>query len=362
MMAMNWPISPTEGQIYTPVGGPTYVFNSPVWKAMGQGQIAIVSDDAPASPANGQLWWESDTGILFIWVNDGNSSQWVQCGGIQEASDLSSVSADMSIGFRTSGNRFVVNDKADLTGTDVMAVAETGNLSTTGSVTATTCYATAGQFIGSATANYVACGSSGGTVYLRPNGWASTTGQTSIASSGLVTTGGQLDVMATAHGTGAVNGVSMGGGIISTSKTVTTATTHHVFYTPNGTVGYISTNASATTYNTSSDERLKEFSGPLSGEDAIAVIRADPVRRFTWIGDGTTAVGWGAQTSYAVSSDLASPPPEEALEREPGDEGFHPWGMDQSKRTPYLWAALTHALDEIEALKARIAVLEGGAS
>jgi ABC-type transporter Mla MlaB component len=54
-----------------------------VWKAVGQGQIAIISDTPPSNPANGALWYESDSGVLFIWYNDGNSSQWVQVGGIQ---------------------------------------------------------------------------------------------------------------------------------------------------------------------------------------------------------------------------------------------------------------------------------------
>ena len=33
------------------------------------------------SPVNGQLWWESDSGDLFVWFNDGNTSQWVQISG-----------------------------------------------------------------------------------------------------------------------------------------------------------------------------------------------------------------------------------------------------------------------------------------
>ena len=78
----DFPTSPSEGQIFNAPSGPTYVFQNPVWRAIGQGQIAIISDTAPANPANGTLWWESDTGILFVYVNDGNSSQWVQAGGI----------------------------------------------------------------------------------------------------------------------------------------------------------------------------------------------------------------------------------------------------------------------------------------
>jgi hypothetical protein len=81
-MAFDFPSSPSEGQIFNAPGGPSYVFNTPVWKAVGQGQIAIISDTPPASPANGALWYESDSGVLYIWYNDGNSSQWVQVGGV----------------------------------------------------------------------------------------------------------------------------------------------------------------------------------------------------------------------------------------------------------------------------------------
>jgi hypothetical protein len=31
----------------------------------------------PGSPVPNQLWWESDTGNLFIYYDDGTSSQWV---------------------------------------------------------------------------------------------------------------------------------------------------------------------------------------------------------------------------------------------------------------------------------------------
>ena len=37
----------------------------------------VVSDTAPASPQVGALWWDSVGGQLYVWFNDGNSSQWV---------------------------------------------------------------------------------------------------------------------------------------------------------------------------------------------------------------------------------------------------------------------------------------------
>jgi hypothetical protein len=249
-----------------------------------------------------------------------------------------------------------------------------------------------GTFIGSATAALLGNLSGAGTVYLRPNGYVSTVGQLTVNSSGNVDGYGTA-----AFGTGVATaqiicgqtystvGANCGWAVVQTSTqantrssaNVATAATHALFYNPNGQIGSIGTSGSATSFNTSSDERLKTFTGLLSGDDAIAIIRADPARRFTWNVDGTEAVGWGAQTSYEVSHDLASPPPpsevlflrsvpegtpppseEEIAKAEPGDSDFVPWGMDQSKRTPYLWAALAAALDKIDALEARLAALE----
>lgn len=80
-MAFDFPSSPAENQTYTPAGGPTYVYVSGVWKiqgSMGAPGNLYVGDTPPVSPVAGQMWWESDTGNLFAYVNDGSSSQWVQ--------------------------------------------------------------------------------------------------------------------------------------------------------------------------------------------------------------------------------------------------------------------------------------------
>lgn len=37
----------------------------------------IVSDTPPPLPIQGQLWWDSIGALLYMWYNDGNSSQWV---------------------------------------------------------------------------------------------------------------------------------------------------------------------------------------------------------------------------------------------------------------------------------------------
>jgi hypothetical protein len=78
-MGFNFPNSPADGTSFTPAGGPTYTFSNGVWKIVGSGSAFLVSSDAaPVNPFPGQLWFESDSGALFFWYVDANSSQWVQ--------------------------------------------------------------------------------------------------------------------------------------------------------------------------------------------------------------------------------------------------------------------------------------------
>lgn len=158
-------------------------------------------------------------------------------------------------------------------------------------------------------------------------------------------------------GTFSTTGASFGKDIsltaIRSSRTETTTVQHIQLYTPNGLVGSASTSGTATAWNTSSDERLKDLIGVFDPLEALAVIQADPTMKFSWKADGSVAVGWGAQTSYSVSQDLASPGI-----GDPSDEDYVPWGMDLGKRTPYLWAVVPWLADKLEAAEARIAVLE----
>jgi hypothetical protein len=56
------------------------------WKAVAAGGSTIEVGDAPPTgkPAN-TMWWESDTGGLFLLYNDGNTTQWVQVNGSRDA-------------------------------------------------------------------------------------------------------------------------------------------------------------------------------------------------------------------------------------------------------------------------------------
>ena len=109
---------------------------------------------------------------------------------------------------------------------------------------------------------------------------------------------------------------------------------------PNGSVGSITTNASATAYNTSSDQRLKEniVDAPSASDDIDAI----QVRSFDWKSDGShQKYGMVAQELQTVAPEAVSVPedPEEMM------------GVDYSKLVPMM-------LKEIQSLRARVAQLE----
>ena len=37
-----------------------------------------LSDTSPSTPSSGDLWWNSSSGGMYIYYNDGTSSQWVE--------------------------------------------------------------------------------------------------------------------------------------------------------------------------------------------------------------------------------------------------------------------------------------------
>jgi hypothetical protein len=104
-----------------------------------------------------------------------------------------------------------------------------------------------------------------------------------IDSSGTFTVG---DTSA-ASGSNSCASISSGG-TISTSRAATNAQTHHSFLNPNGTVGSITTNGSATAYNTSSDYRLKENVD--YSWDATTRLKQLKPARFNWIVDETNTL------------------------------------------------------------------------
>jgi len=56
--------------------------------AIALGAKIIVSDTPPAGATAGTLWWESDKGNLYLYYNDGNTSQWVPAVPVPDTSML----------------------------------------------------------------------------------------------------------------------------------------------------------------------------------------------------------------------------------------------------------------------------------
>ena len=120
-------------------------------------------------------------------------------------------------------------------------------------------------------------------------------------------------------------------------------------------VGSITVTASSTSYNTSSDYRLKENVVQLTG--AKARLNDLDVKRFNFIATPSVTVdGFLAHEVQSVVPEAVTGQHNEV------DSGGDPvyQGIDQSKLVPLLTAALQEAFAEIAALTTRVETLEAG--
>jgi hypothetical protein len=132
----------------------------------------------------------------------------------------------------------------------------------------------------------------------------------------------------------------------------TSATNVALFINPNGTVGFIQISGSSTSYNTSSDYRLKHDIQPMTG--ALAKVAALKPVTYKWNSDNRASQGF-------IAHELAEVVPEAVTgEKDAVDKDGKPkyQGID----TSFLVATLTAAIQEqqaiITALTARVAALE----
>ena len=105
-----------------------------------------------------------------------------------------------------------------------------------------------------------------------------------------IDTAGTVFVGTTATPQNGTSGVEIGTSFIRIGKNITGNSTCLQFNNPNGVVGYIATSGSATSYNTSSDYRLKTDVQPMTGATAT-FMQLKPCN-FEWIADGTRVDGF----------------------------------------------------------------------
>jgi|SRR5215831_3002503 len=133
---------------------------------------------------------------------------------------------------------------------------------------------------------------------------------------------------------------------LQTVVQATSSQAHHYFNNPNGVVGQITTNASATAYLTSSDLRLKKNVKPAG--DSGKLIDAIEVDQFDWL-----AEGGGHESFGIVAQKLHAHYPNAVMQGRDDDDELMaaPWMIDHSKLVPLLLA-------EIKSLRQRMAKQE----
>jgi hypothetical protein len=160
---------------------------------------------------------------------------------------------------------------------------------------------------------------------------------------------------------GAIGGGSTDGKMIDnadgarlrSSRASTSTREHLVFYNPNGGVGSITTNGSSTSYNTSSDYRLKE--NVVNITSATERLKQLSPKRFNFIADANKTVDGFLAHEVSDIVPEAITGTKDAVDAD-GNPVYQ--GIDQSKLVPLLTASLKEAVAKIEELETRLTALE----
>jgi len=165
--------------------------------------------------------------------------------------------------------------------------------------------------------------------------------------------------------------------IIETTSYSTANQYHHVFQNNSGTlVGTITVSPTSTSYNTSSDYRLKENVIPMTG--SIDRLKELKPSKFNFIADADTTVdGFLAHEAQEVVPECVTGTKDAMMTEEyevtpavmdgetvvteavMGEREVPDYqGIDQSKLVPLLVASLQEAVEKIEALETRVTQLE----
>ena len=177
------------------------------------------------------------------------------------------------------------------------------------------------------------------------------TGASTYAERARITSDGDLLVGTTVTPSSSSSGCSIEDGAMRTSFGSFTGAGNHIYFiNGNGTVGTISSNGTTTSYNTSSDYRLKDNPQPLTNSGSF--IDALKPKTWDWKADGSKGVGFIAHEVQEVSPgtvlgakdavDADGNPVMQAMEY--GSAEF-----------------IANIVAELQSLRARVAQLEQGA-
>ena len=84
--------------------------------ATGGGSTANVptQDSAPSSPVDGDLWWKSDDGVLKVYYDDGNTTQWVDASPAGSGGGATVTTSDTAPSSPTDGDLWWKSDEGKL--------------------------------------------------------------------------------------------------------------------------------------------------------------------------------------------------------------------------------------------------------
>lgn len=77
---------------------------SGVWGPWSIDGTGVSGPTPPVEPPDGLLWWDSISGQLFVWYNDGNSKQWVIASPVPDPAQFLLKAGDTMIGQLTLAN------------------------------------------------------------------------------------------------------------------------------------------------------------------------------------------------------------------------------------------------------------------
>lgn len=172
------PSNPATGDIWFESDtGDVFVYYDSTWVDIGGTSVAniAVTTTPPSSPVNGDLWFDTDTAKTYVYYNDGTSGQWVEIGAASAAAN----GADGSIQFATGGT---FDSATGLIWDDANSELEvTGVISATGGLVTLT---SAGAPTATLADGAIAVDTTNDTFYYRSNStWNEVSGTTITSSS-----------------------------------------------------------------------------------------------------------------------------------------------------------------------------------
>jgi hypothetical protein len=280
----------------------------------GNSSEAILNFGRTNDRLRGRIAYNNSSEYMAFWTNQGEKVRLTSAGRL-------------GIGTDSPAQLLHVNSTGNVAAAQIQGASHTAKISTDG----------AGTIFGTTTNGYMLLATNNAERMRLDASGNLLVGKTSSnfgTAGGEIKSNGQITATASSAAAGQFNRLTSDGTILN-------------FAQNNGTVGSVSVTGSVTTYNTTSDIRLKQDIEPLQATDKL--MQMNPVS-YSWKSDpdGPRSMGFIAQEMQEVMPEAVST----------GDDDDAMMSMDYGRITPILVSALQDAHRKIEELAAEIAELK----